>query len=122
MNNLRNICKKRGITIKKLHELTGYPTRTIEDWFANKAPIRDFHRIKRLSQILKVNMEEIMIFEEKCLYEGKEATLVMFQDDYGIRVLVLDEESEELASDTLERPLALEIIKNLRKTGVVEKF
>ena len=120
MNNLRNICKKKGITIKKLHELTGYPTRTIEDWFANKAPIRDYHRIKRLSEVLECDMDDIMVFEEKCLYDGKEAILIMIQEDHGVNVLVVDDEADVLASNILERPLALEIIKHLRKTGVVE--
>lgn len=122
MNNLRNICKKKGITIKKLHELTGYPTRTIEDWFSNKTPIRDYHRIKRLSEVLKCYMNDIMVFEEKCLYDGKEAFLIMIQKDDGVHMSVVDDDSIQLAFDVIERKEALEIIKHLRKTGVVEKL
>ena len=83
MNNLRNIRKKRGISLKQLHEMTGIPFRTLEDWDGEKRQIQAYHRIKMLAKVLKCDMDDLMVKEEECLYDGEEAVICMIQEENG---------------------------------------
>lgn len=117
MNNLRNLRKKRGLTIKNLHDLTGYPVRSLEDWDANRKPIQVYHRIKKLSEVLECSMDEFMTHEEKCIYHGEASIFTLFQEEEGVRIQVFVEEDTELpfmytvVNAIITRDNALQLIK-----------
>lgn len=112
MNNLRNLRKKRGLTIKKLHELTGYPVRSLEDWDANRKPIQVYHRIKKLAEVLKCSMDEFMTYEEKCIYHGEEAFFTLFQEEEGVRIEVYwDDDIDAALTAIITRENALNLLK-----------
>lgn len=112
MNNLRNLRKKRGLTIKKLHELTGYPVRSLEDWDANRKPIQVYHRIRKLAEVLKCSMDEFMTYEEKCIYHGEEAFFILFQEEEGVRIEVYwDDDIDAALTAIITRENALKLLQ-----------
>lgn len=112
MNNLRNLRKKRGLTIKKLHELTGYPVRSLEDWDANRKPIQVYHRIKKLSEVLGCTMDEFMTYEDNCIYHGESAVFALFQEEEGVRISVLYDDDIKIAfTAIITRESALQLLK-----------
>lgn len=122
MNNLRNLRKKKCLSIKNLHDLTGYPVRSLEDWDANKKPIQVYHRIKKLSEILECSTDEFMTYEDTCLYRGTESIFLLVQEEEGVRIGVFEDEGKmrELAfpivNTIITRENALELLK-YRKTN-----
>lgn len=122
MNNLRNLRKAAGYTIKQLHELTGIPVRSLEDWDAEKRQIQSYHRIKALSAVLRCDMDNLMTKEEKCLYGDARAVICLIQEEDGVYIEILDAEEEgflacpTLFKDTIPREEALELL-NLIKDG-----
>ena len=113
MNNLRNLRKKRGLSIKKLHELTGFPVRTLEDWDANKKPIQAYHRIRKLADVLYCSMDEFMTYEDKCIYHEKSCIFTLFQEEEGVCIKVYDEENTKhiLVNAIITRDNALQLLK-----------
>ena len=122
MNNLRNLRKKKGLSIRDLHELTGYPVRTLEDWDANKKPIQSYHRIKKLAKVLECDMDDVMIFEQKCTYKGEERIITMIQEEDGIHVSLVNDECEIVAFDIVSREETLAILKHLKKDREVSEL
>lgn len=118
MNNLRNLRKKAGYTIKQLHELTGIPVRSLEDWDAEKRQIQAYHRIKLLAAVLKCGMDELMTKEEKCLYGANKAVICLIQEESGVEILIFidDGSLDAIFSATIPREEALELL-NLIKDG-----
>lgn len=121
MNNLRNLRKKRGLSLKDIHDITGYPVRTLEDWDANKKPIQAFHRIKKLAEVLKCDIDDLMIFEQACTYNGEERIICMIQEEDGIHVSIFDEESERVAFNIVSREETLAILKLLKNNREVSE-
>ena len=117
MNNLKNLRKKRGLSIKNLHDLTGFPVRTLEDWDANKKPIQAYHRIKKLSEVLECSMDEFMTYEDKCIYHGEASIFTLFQEEEGVRIQVFAEEDKKLpfmyptVNAIITRENALQLLK-----------
>ena len=123
MNNLRNLRKKRGLSIKKLHELTGFPVRTLEDWDANKKPIQAYHRIKNLSEVLECSMDEFMTWKEECLWQNNKVYVTMFQEEAGVRFkITLIEDSKYDLAAVISRETALEFLKYLKETKSKEIY
>lgn len=115
MNNLRNLRKKRGISLAELQRMTGYPLRTLENWDSDAKLIQSYHRIMRLSEILGCTMDEFMTKEEKCLYEGREAYITLFQDEDGVHINVHNSNDfTVVASIVVSREKALELLKYIK--------
>lgn len=123
MNNLRNLRKKKGLSLAQLHKITGYPLRTLEDWDAEKKLITSYHRIKRLSEILECSMDEFMIKEEKCVCDGYEAVIYMVQVEDGVNITVVDAENfKSILSAIVPREKALELLKSLKTNKDITRF
>lgn len=129
MNNLRNLRKRKGISIPKLHEMTGIPLRTLEDWDAEKRQIQAYHRVKLLANALNCSMDEVMEKEEPCIYDGKKAFCFLIQWEDGVHITILDDDGEftelfeELLKDIcIPREDALELLKQIRDNKDIKPF
>ena len=126
MNNLRNLRKRKGISIPKLHEMTGIPLRTLEDWDAEKRQIQAYHRVKILAAALECTMDEVMEKEEECIYDFRDAICVLIQWEDGVRITILDDDGcyfEELLVDLcIPREDALELLKQIKNNEDIKPF
>lgn len=115
MNNLRNLRKARGLSIAKLHELTGIPVRSLEDWDAEKRLLQSYHRIKALSEVLDCDMDALMTKEEDCVFEGIQAVIFLSQEEAGVKIAICDDEDLNLIFKTIiPRKKALELLKYMK--------
>lgn len=126
MNNLKNLRKKRGYSIKQLHEMTGIPVRSLEDWDAEKRQIQAYHRIKALSEVLNCDMDDLMTKEEKCLYDGKNALICLVQVETGVNISVYLKGvpcNAAAAYDTIiPRESALELLGQIKNGNDIKNF
>ena len=122
MNNLRNLRRKKGYSIQKLHELTGIPFRTLEDWDMENRQITAYHRIKRLSEVLECDMDELMTKQEKCLYGGEKATICLVQEEVGVHIIVFDDEFCESYETMMPREKAIDLLKYMKTNEDVKPF
>lgn len=116
MNNLRNLRKEKGISLAELHRITGYPLRTLEDWEAERVTISSYHRMKKLSEIFDITIDELMTRKEECIFKGKNDCIEFVQDEDGVRVSVSDFRS------VISRKKAVEILKALKKDKDITAF
>lgn len=115
MNNLRNLRKQMGFSIAKLHELTGIPVRSLEDWDAEKRLLQSYHRIKALSEVLKCDMDALMTKEEECVFEGIQAVIWLTQEETGVKIEILDAENlNQIFKTIVTREKALELLKYMK--------
>lgn len=77
MNNIRNLRKKSGLSIAKLHRITSIPVRTLEDWDHQKNTPQQYHRIKALADIFKCSEYEVMQFCTPARYDTIDGILTM---------------------------------------------
>lgn len=124
MNNLRNLRKKKGLSLKKLHEMTGYPLRSLEDWDSDSRLITSYHRIKKLSEILGCSTDEFMTKEEKCKYgDNEECTITLIQGEDGVHITLLDNDTfDEIRKEVMSRESALKLLKIIRKKEDIKPF
>ena len=122
MNNLRNIRKKKGYSLSQLHEMTGIPLRSLEDWDAEKRQIQAYHRIKLLAKVLECDMDDLMTKEEDCIHDGKEAHVIMIQEETGVHVLVTDDDFEIFHDTIISREEALELLKHIKDGKDIKPF
>ena len=116
MNKLRNLRKARGLSIAKLHELTGIPVRSLEDWDAEKRLLQSYHRIKALAEVLECDMDELMTKEECCVFEGIQAVIFLSQEEAGVKIAICDDEEFNLIFKTIiPREKALELLKYMKE-------
>lgn len=123
MNNLRNLRKKKGLSLKELHRITGYPLRSLEDWDMEKRQITAYHRIKRLSEVLECSVDELMVKEEKCLYKGNICVVALFQEEDGVHIEIFDDDNfYAVASAIIPREKALELLKKIKKKEDIAQY
>ena len=123
MNNLRNLRKRKGYTIQQLHEMTGIPFRTLQDWDGEKRQIQAYHRIKMLSAILGCSPDELMEKEEDCLYDGKESKISFIQEEQGVYVAVFQGDDVDMQMDAvITREAALEILTHIKENKDLKAF
>ena len=124
MNNLRNIRKRMGLSLAELHRITGYPLRSLEEWDSNNRQITSYHRIKRLSSVLKCDMDDLMTLEEKCKFGGKSALICLSQDEDGVHVDVYEKDGDMniIYSTIITRDNALKLLKHMKTHWDVQSF
>ena len=122
MNNIRNLRKAKGLTIPKLSELTGIPVRTIEDYESEKSQIAYYHRLKAFCKALDCDIDNLMTKEEKCVYDGISAIMLLTQMDNGVCVDVLNEEFNLLDKRTTSRANALLLLQHIKANKDVKQF
>lgn len=110
MNNLRNLRKEKGLTLPEIHRMTGIPLRSLEEYDANRIIISHYHRIKELSKVIGCTMDELMLFEDKCIYDRNEAYVCMYDVEGGVAVIVLGVERW-----TVTRKESMEILQRIKK-------
>lgn len=126
MNNLRNLRKAKGLSIKKLHELTGIPVRTLEDWDCEKRQLQSYHRIKALSSILDCDMDTLMTKAENCLYGANRAVISLYQNEAGVDIDLYRDIEEDVYKpfyqSTIPRETALELLKAIKVGQDIKDF
>ena len=124
MNNLKNIRKAKGYTVKQLSELSGLPIRTIEDWEHERRQIVYYHRIKLLADVLECGMGELMTKEEKCVYDGHKSVMALSQKEDGVHINVydLDGDCEILFETIIPREKALELLQYMKDHEEVKEY
>lgn len=125
MNNLRNLRKKKGYSIQKLHDLTGIPLRTLEDWDGEKRQIQAYHRIKMLAEVLDCTPDDLMRKKEYCMYGEYEAIIFLAQEEDGVHIHLWwnGELSHRNEFDTtIPREKALELLKYMKTHKDVKPF
>lgn len=110
MNNLRNLRKEKGLTLPEIHRMTGIPLRSLEEYDANRIIISHYHRIKELSKVIGCTMDELMKFREKCIYDGKETDICMFDSEDGVSVIIVG-----VKKWTVTRKKSMEILQRIKK-------
>lgn len=116
MNNLRNLRKENGISLAELHRITGYPLRTLEDWEAERVTISSYHRMKKLSEIFDITIDELMTRKEECIFKGKNDCIEFVQDEDGVHVSVSD------FHKVIPREKAVKILKALKRDKDITAF
>lgn len=93
MNNIRNLRKKAGLSIAKLHRVTNIPIRTLEDWDHQKNTPHQYHRIKSIADILKCTEYEVMQFCVPARYDMIDGILTMIDiEGNAVYIQFIDED------------------------------
>lgn len=123
MNNLRNLRRKKGVSLSQLAQETDIPIRTLEMWDSNKRIPQAYHRIKALSEILGCDMDEFMTYEGQCIYEGKDAfvNLSTVEKDTHLNIFY-EEDLTPIISENITRECALELVEYLKKNKDITEF
>ena len=122
MNNLKNLRKEKGYSLRQLNEMTGIPFRTLEDWDNEKRQIQAYHRIKALSAVLECDMDDLMTKAETCLYGANRAVIYLVQEEDGVRITVFTDSDEPTAEHILPREDALELLNWIKKNYDVKEY
>lgn len=125
MNSLRKRRKALGLSIPEIHRRTGIPLRTLEDWDAEKRVPNSYYRIRVLSKLLECSEEEFMTKEEKCMYNGKPATVALVQEDKDVRIYIIIIDADDVNikyQGTISREMALELLDYLKKSWEITLF
>ena len=124
MNNLRNLRKEAGYTIKQLHDLTGIPVRSLEDWDAEKRQIQSYHRIKALAAVLRCGMDDLMTKTEKCLYGANKADIYLVQEEDGVHIMVFidDGSLDAIYSGVITREKALKLLGYIKDGKDIKQY
>lgn len=64
MNYIKQIRQAKNLNRKQLSELSGVPSRTIDDWENNRRMPRDVYQLKKVADALGVNIEELIKWDE----------------------------------------------------------
>lgn len=123
MNNLRNLRRKKGLSLATISQKTGIPIRTLEMWDCNKRIPQSYHRIKALSHILECDMDDFMTYEEGCVYDGKYVYVCLETGEKDTLLTVWDEGfAEYVVSEYITRESALELIEYLKTNKDITDF
>ena len=64
MNHIKQIRQAKNLNRKQLSELSGVPSRTIDDWENNRRMPRDVYQLKKVADTLGVNIEALIKWDE----------------------------------------------------------
>lgn len=121
MNNLRNLRKEMGLSIPELHRRTGIPTRTLENWDAEKRTPDTYHRIVSLAKVLRCTPDDLMTKVEPCTYNGKPADVYLRDVEGGVSLKVFVED-DVMEQTTIKRWQALELLELLRESSEIAVY
>lgn len=123
MNNLRNLRRKKGLSLGQIAKETDIPIRTLEMWDSNKRIPQSYHRIKALSELLGCDMDEFMTYEEKCVYEGKDVSvnLSTVEKDTHLSVCLYDDFTTVI-SENITRDSAMDLLEYLKTNKDITDF
>ena len=123
MNNLRNLRIKQGLSLAQIAEKTEIPIRTLEMWVSNKRIPQSYHRIKALSQLLDCDMDEFMTYEEKCVYEGRDAVVRLRTVEKDTLLFIVDDGLiGTIISEYITRESALELVDYMKTNKDITDF
>lgn len=123
MNNLRNLRRKAGLSLAQIAEKTEIPIRTLEMWDSNKRIPQAYHRIKALSRLLDCDMDKFMTYEEKCVYEGRDAVVCLRTVEKDTLLFIIDDNFLGLLiSENITRDSALELVEYLKTNKDITDF
>lgn len=64
MNHIKQIRQAKNLNRKQLSELSGVPSRTIDDWENNRRMPHDVYQLKKVADALEVKIEDLIKWEE----------------------------------------------------------
>lgn len=63
-NYIKQIRQAKNLNRKQLSELSGVPSRTIDDWENNRRMPRDVYQLKKVADALEVKIGDLIEWEE----------------------------------------------------------
>ncbi len=64
MNHIKELRTKKNMNRKQLSDLSGVPSRTIDDWENNRRVPRDVYQLKKVADALQVKIEDLINWKE----------------------------------------------------------
>jgi transcriptional regulator with XRE-family HTH domain len=64
MNHIKELRTKKNMNRKQLSDLSGVPSRTIDDWENNRRVPRDVYQLKKVADALQVTIEDLIDWKE----------------------------------------------------------
>lgn len=64
MNHIKELRTKKNMNRKQLSDLSGVPSRTIDDWENNRRVPRDVYQLKKVADALGVKIEDLINWKE----------------------------------------------------------
>lgn len=64
MNHIKELRTKKNMNRKQLSDLSGVPSRTIDDWENNRRVPRDVYQLKKVADALQVTIEDLINWKE----------------------------------------------------------
>jgi transcriptional regulator with XRE-family HTH domain len=122
MNNLRNIRRKKGLSLAEIAKQTEIPLRTLEMWDSNKRIPQSYHRIKELAVLLECTMDDIMTYKEDCVYEGKEVHVDLSTAERDTFFVVYDDAYNDIISEYITRDSAMDLLEQMKKDKDITDF
>lgn len=64
MNHIKELRTKKNMNRKQLSDLSGVPSRTIDDWENGRRTPRDVYQLKKVADALGVKIEDLINWKE----------------------------------------------------------
>jgi transcriptional regulator with XRE-family HTH domain len=64
MNHIKELRTKKNMNRKQLSDLSGVPSRTIDDWENGRRTPRDVYQLKKVADALGVKIEDLIDWKE----------------------------------------------------------
>ena len=64
MNRIKELRTKKNMNRKQLSDLSGVPSRTIDDWENGRRTPRDVYQLKKVADALQVTIEDLINWKE----------------------------------------------------------
>lgn len=123
MNNLRNLRRKKGLSLAQIAKETDIPIRTLEMWDSNKRIPQSYHRIKAVSALLDCDMDDFMTYEENCVYDGIDAVVCLKTVEKDTLLYIFDVDlTGIIISENITRDSALELVDYLKTNKDITEF
>lgn len=122
MNNIRNIRLSKGITMKELHNRTGIPLRTLEDWEHDKAIPTQYHRLKKLAEVLNCSIEDLMIRKEDAFMGNGIVTVELETAEKGTILRVFHADGYAVINEVITEESGKNLVNYLKKDKDITEF
>lgn len=115
MNNIKNMREKANISRLELHRITGIPLRTLEDWEADKAQPKHYHRLKSVAKVLGCSIDELMIRKESAIWNDNPVELELESVEKGTMLNIFDSDGVLAYDDIITIDCGIELVNHLKK-------